>query len=209
MMISDCDATMKELGHAFGVAKMDDNRVTAYYNAFKHLTDQQFAALSEWAKQNCDRFPTIKELYRGVYDCGMVQRPKLSDLDKDTMTVVCECGCSFVFPRTAPPATYHCMGDGCHVSYESEYVIQNADRYGVLWADVEIRMALNGRIPKAHAMKAVYEFLSAMHKDVEAQLPKKKTLKEIRAIEKPKTPAPEAMFAKSFDGTDPRPSPVA
>jgi len=200
MMMSDCDASMKELGYAFGITKMDDNRVASYHNAFQHLDGRAFASLVEWAKQNCDRFPTIKELYRGMYELNLVQRPKLSEMDKDAITVVCTCGTSFVFSRNNPPSTYHCPGDGCHVSYDSQYVRQNMDQYNVLWADVDIRAALHARVPKDKAMAMIYDVLQSM-----TVVPEKKAnMKEVaRALPS----APEQMFEPTFDGKDARPNP--
>lgn len=205
-MESDFKASFESVASAFG-AKPDEGRMFVYLKTFRHLTQDQWQTLCDWATQNCDRFPTIKDMIRGSYECGMVARPKLADMDKDVMTVVCACGASFVFHRNAAMDTYKCPGDGCHVSYDSILVLREADRYGVYWADREIRDALRSTITKAQAMKSVYQFLNGMHKDVDAQVTRKKTLKEIRAIRP--TPAPEAMFAPSFDGTDPRPSPVA
>lgn len=199
MMLSDFKESFTGVVSAFG-SKTDEGRAAVYFKTFSHLNGDQWQALCEWGVASCDRFPTIKELYRGMFELNLVARPKLSDLDKDTLTVVCVCGASFVFSRLNQPSTYHCPGEGCHTSYDSEYVMREADRYGVLWADREIRDALRSTVTKAQAMKAVYEFPNAMHKDVEASVTRKKTLKEIRAIEQPKTPPPEAMFEKSFTG---------
>jgi hypothetical protein len=154
--------------------------------------------------QSCDRFPTIKDLYRGMYEMNMVPRPKLSDLDKDQFVVVCTCGSSFAFSRNDIAATYHCPGMECHVSYDFALIMREADRYNVFWADAGIRQTLKAKISKEGAMKAVYEFLGSMHVDLEPE--RKKTLKQL-ARELPQHPAPETMFQKSFDGTDPRPSP--
>lgn len=198
-MDSDFKESFSGVASAFGV-KVDDGRAFIYQKTFKHLNEQEWQSLCEWAIQTCDRFPTIKELWRGMYELGMVKRPRLSELDKDAATVVCTCGSSFVFSLNAPPAEYHCPGDNCHVSYHSHYVRQNMDQYNVLWADVDIRAALHNHIPKAKAMEMIYDLLTHMHKDTAP-----KTLKELRAL--PTKPAPEAMFSPKFDGKDARPNP--
>lgn len=200
MMFSDFKERFSDVASAFGT-KPDEGRAQVYFKSFRHLDDKQFQSLCEWAVQSCDRFPTIKDLYRGMYELNLVPRPKLSDLDKDVLSVVCTCGSSFVFSRINPPSTYHCPGEGCRTSYDSEYVIQNADQYGVLWADVETRMALKSRTTKENAMKAIYAFLEGVHADL--AVVQKKTLKEIRTIQ----PRPEEMFAPKFDGRDERPNP--
>lgn len=202
MMESDFKASFEAVASAFG-AKPDEGRMFVYLKTFRHLTDKQWQVMCDWAVQSCDRFPTVKDLIRGTYECGMVQRPKSADLDKGVMTVVCTCGASFVFHRNAQPSTYQCPGDTCHVSFDSEYVIRNADQYGVLWMDQETREALKAKIPKAHAMKAVYEYLKGMHRAEPVQVRRADRVQDIgRAL-------PKEAFAKSFDGTDPRPSPAA
>ena len=198
MMESDFKASFEAVASAFG-AKPDEGRMFVYLKTFRHLTSEQWQTLCDWAIQGCDRFPTVKDLLRGTYECNMVQRPRGSDLDKGLMTVVCTCGSSFVFHRNAKPETYHCTGDGCTVSYDSEYVIRTADQYGVLWADQELREALKAKIPKAHAMKAVYDYLTGMHRAEVSQVRRTDRVQDIgRAL-------PKEAFAKSFDGTDPRP----
>lgn len=198
-MFLDFKESMTGVASAFG-AKPDEGRMAVYFKSFSHLSDRDWQSLCEWAVRSLDRFPTVKDLWRGMYELNLVQRPKLSDLDKDAATVVCDCGTSFVFSLNAPPATYHCMGDNCHKSYDSAYVRANMDQYNVLWVEVDIRAALHARIPKAKAMEMIYDVLSHMHVDTAP-----KTLKELRAL--PKTPKPEEMFAPKFDGRDARPNP--
>lgn len=202
MMQSDFKESFSVVASSFG-AKPDEGRALAYFKFFQHLNDKQWQTLCEWSVQLCDRFPTVKDMTRGMYEMNMVQRPKLSELDKDQFVVVCTCGSSFAFSRNDIAATYHCPGPECHVSYDYAFIMREADQYNVLWADAGIRQTLKSKISKDGAMKAVYELLGTMHVDLE---PERKTLKEIRALQ-PKTPAPETMFTKSFDGTDPRPSP--
>ena len=165
MMLSDCDTYLRELGHAFRVAKMEDQTVTAYYEAFKRLEARQFATLVDWGKQNCDRFPTIKELWRGMYELNMVERPRMSDMDKDTFVVVCTCNWSFAVGRHAQIPIVKCPNPECHISYDMPYIMHNADQYNVLWADPDTRAALRTRISPKDVLKQVADLVSRMAAD--------------------------------------------
>ena len=149
MLMSECMDAMNGVAKAFQ-RKVDDETITQYFNRFSHLNAKQWDVLCEWAVTNCDRFPTVKDLYGEMFTRNMVQRPTTREQDKDTFVIVCECGSSIAFNRTVGPMVVHCAG--CALSWDKYLAIRSADQYNVFWMDEDIQAALRAKIPMKQAV---------------------------------------------------------
>lgn len=159
MLISECMDAMAGVAKAFQ-RKVDDETITQYYNRFSHLSAKQWNQLCDWAVTNCDRFPTVKDLYGEMYAENMIARQSMRERDKDTFVIVCSCGSSVAFNRTVGPMLVHCAD--CSTSWDKFLAIRMADQYGVFWVDEDTRAALMSKIPMKQALEHIHVLLSSM-----------------------------------------------